>query len=167
MRGWRNSPNSPWCFDGQSESWEAINLWWAPGHGFNKDLHRKPKPVDLDGFQAQNTRRSQKTHHWVQETLTCDSGWTVTAVYQHRFSSLFLLFISLLIKLFNCFALLLVRVWWLLDYWYPPLGGSFHISQNVWNYKMLMVLRFYAQNIRIFNSVKANASSLFKLLIPF
>ena len=76
-------------------------------------------------------RRVQETHHWAhrkpnlllwmkkstgnpslstQETQALGSGWriseeTVVEVYLHRFISLFLLLVSLLIEIFNYFAL--------------------------------------------------------------
>ena len=39
--------------EGQSKSWEAVNLWNgpAPNPGFKKDLVTKPDPEGLDGFQ--------------------------------------------------------------------------------------------------------------------
>ena len=62
---------------------------------YNKDHKNlwKPNPMDLGGEEHRKPEPED----------------TVVAVYLHRFSSLFLLFVSLLIKMFNYFFLLLVR----------------------------------------------------------
>ena len=68
-----------------------------------------------------------ETHHWVQETQTCDSGWTGVAVYIHRFGFISFILIIFLYRFSTTLFVYWCVAWWLLEYWYPPLGVSFHI----------------------------------------
>ena len=72
-RGWINSPNSPWCHEGQSESWEqsisGTEIQISSSHGLvvalNGEEYRKPitehtgNPTYDYGW-----RRVQETYHW-------------------------------------------------------------------------------------------------------
>ena len=115
-RNWREL-KSPGCYDGRSKKQSLSGTKRCyPSRGTNKD-RRKPEPVGRRLYN--NPSGYNKDHKNLCKPNSMDLDGeehrkpepedTVVAVYLHRFSSLFLLFVSLSVKIFNYFFLLLVR----------------------------------------------------------
>ena len=96
-RGWRNAKsNSPWCFEGRSESGETVNLRNRnfrrfPSHGFNKD-RRKSEPVDRRLCEAPGYNKDHRdswepnpVEIWMEKSTRNSNLWKlIVAVYLHH-----------------------------------------------------------------------------------